>query len=45
MFNAFNHAQFANPAATIGTASAGVISSLLFGTPMRQMQIAMKVNF
>ncbi len=44
-FNALNHPQFAAPGATIGTASAGVISSLLFNTPMRQIQIAMKLNF
>ncbi|HWB98310.1 MAG TPA: TonB-dependent receptor, partial [Bryobacteraceae bacterium] len=45
MFNAFNHPQFASPAASIGTASAGVISSLLYGTPMRQIQLAMKFSF
>jgi hypothetical protein len=45
MFNAFNHPQFAPPAATIGTASAGVISSLLHNTPMRQIQLAMKLSF
>lgn len=44
-FNAFNHPQLAAPGATIGTASAGVISSLLFNTPMRQVQIAMKLSF
>jgi hypothetical protein len=44
-FNALNHPQFAAPGATIGAASAGVISSLLFNTPMRQVQIAMKLSF
>src|SRR5262249_28862545 len=44
-FNALNHPQFAAPGATIGTGSAGVISSLLFNTPMRQIQIAMKLSF
>ncbi|HZT28881.1 MAG TPA: carboxypeptidase regulatory-like domain-containing protein [Bryobacteraceae bacterium] len=45
MFNALNHPQFASPGATIGTASAGVISSLLYNTPMRQIQMAMKLSF
>lgn len=45
MFNALNHPQFAGPGATIGAASAGVISSLLYNTPMRQIQLAMKLNF
>jgi hypothetical protein len=44
-FNAFNHPQFAGPGATIGTATAGVISNLLYNTPMRQIQFAMKLNF
>jgi hypothetical protein len=44
-FNALNHPQFAGPGSTIGTATAGVISSLLYNTPMRQIQIAMKLNF
>lgn len=44
-FNALNHPQFAGPGSTIGTASAGVISSLLYNTPMRQIQIAMKLAF
>ncbi|HEX5084123.1 MAG TPA: hypothetical protein VFY40_18910, partial [Blastocatellia bacterium] len=44
-FNAFNHAQFAAPGNTIGNASAGVISSLLFGATARQIQIAMKLRF
>jgi hypothetical protein len=45
IFNAFNHPQFANPASVIGTANAGVITSLLFNTPMRQIQFAMKLAF
>ncbi|MFN7929498.1 MAG: hypothetical protein U0Y68_16445 [Blastocatellia bacterium] len=44
-FNAFNHAQFANPSATIGTAAAGTITSLLFGATARQIQVAMKLKF
>lgn len=44
-FNAFNHPQFSGPGSTIGTATAGVISSLLYNTPMRQIQLAMKVSF
>jgi hypothetical protein len=44
-FNAFNHPQFAGPGNTIGTASAGVISSLLFNTPARQIQLALKLSF
>jgi hypothetical protein len=45
MFNALNHAQFAAPGTSIGTATAGVISSLLYNTPMRQIQLAMKLSF
>ena len=45
MFNAFNHPLFAGPASSIGASNAGVISSLLFGTPMRQIQLAMKLSF
>jgi hypothetical protein len=45
MFNAINRAQFGAPGATIGTATAGVISSLLYNTPMRQIQLAMKLSF
>jgi hypothetical protein len=44
-FNALNHPQFAGPGSSIGTATAGIISSLLYNTPMRQIQIAMKLNF
>jgi hypothetical protein len=45
MFNALNHPQFAGPGSTIGAATAGVISSLLYNTPMRQIQLAMKLSF
>jgi hypothetical protein len=45
LFNAFNTPQFAAPASTIGAAGAGVISALLFNTPMRQIQLAMKFTF
>jgi hypothetical protein len=49
-FNVLNHPQFAHDLGgtanrTIGTASAGTISSLLFGSPMRQIQLAMKLSF
>jgi hypothetical protein len=45
VFNALNTPQFGQPASTIGSAGVGVISSLLFGTPMRQIQLAMKLEF
>jgi len=45
LFNAFNHPQSAGPGSSIDTATAGVISSLLFNSPMRQIQIAMKLSF
>jgi hypothetical protein len=41
-FNAFNHANFNNPNASIGTAQAGVISS---AAPARISQLAAKVTF
>lgn len=42
MFNAFNHANFNNPNATIGSQQAGVVS----GTgPARVMQMALKLLF
>lgn len=41
-FNAFNHANFTNPGATIGTSTAGVISST---QPPRVMQVAVKILF
>src|SRR5712691_11604230 len=44
-FNAFNHPQFSGPGSSIGAATASVISSLLYNTPMRQIQIAMKLSF
>jgi hypothetical protein len=44
-FNALNHPQFAAPGNSIGSGSAGVISSLLFNSPMRQIQLAMKLSF
>jgi hypothetical protein len=42
-FNAFNHANFALPNASIGTAAAGTISGTV-GTP-RQNQVALKLLF
>jgi len=42
MFNAFNHANFSNPNASIGSATAGVISAT--GTA-RSMQLALKLTF
>ncbi len=44
-FNALNHPQFGAPGRTLGAADQGVISSLLFNTPMRQVQLAMKLSF
>ena len=41
-FNSFNNTRFNNPNATIGAATAGVISSTL---PARVMQMAMKLTF
>jgi hypothetical protein len=47
MFNFVNHPQFATASAntTLGNAQAGVLSSLLFGSSMRQIQFAMKLSF
>jgi hypothetical protein len=45
VFNAVNHPQFGKPGTTLGASDQGVISSLLFNTPMRQIQIAMKFMF
>jgi hypothetical protein len=42
MFNAFNHANFADPNASIGSAVAGQISST---APARIMQVALKAVF
>jgi hypothetical protein len=44
-FNALNHPQFAAPANSIGAPNTGVISSLLFNSPMRQIQLVMKLSF
>jgi hypothetical protein len=44
-FNLLNHPVFANPASTIGSSTAGTISSLQPFTPMRQLQLALKVRF
>jgi carboxypeptidase family protein len=44
-FNALNHPQFAAPGNNIGSGTAGVISALLFNSPMRQIQLAMKLSF
>jgi hypothetical protein len=44
-FNLLNHPVFANPNATIGSANAGLITSLLSLTPMRQVQVALKLKF
>jgi OFA family oxalate/formate antiporter-like MFS transporter len=44
-FNSLNHLQFAGPARTLGASDQGVITSLLFNTPMRQVQLVMKLNF
>ena len=41
-FNAFNHAQFNNPGATLGVGSFGVISS---ARPGRIIQLGLKYNF
>ena len=42
MFNTFNHTNFNNPSATIGSSSAGVISATY---PSRIMQMALKLSF
>ena len=44
-FNLLNHPAFANPFSNIDSASAGRISSLMSFTPMRQLQVALKVRF
>jgi Carboxypeptidase regulatory-like domain len=41
-FNTFNHTNFGNPNVSIGTASAGIISS---AASARIVQLAMKLNF
>jgi hypothetical protein len=48
MFNLPNHPQFqvdTGGPRTIGNAQAGVLQSLLFGSSMRQIQLAMKLSF
>ncbi len=42
-FNAFNHAQFAIPASTIGASGVGTITSTTH--PARQIQLVLKLNF
>ena len=44
-FNLLNSPAFANPANTIDSANAGTISSLMPVTPMRQIQLGLKVRF
>jgi hypothetical protein len=44
-FNLLNHPVFANPASTIDAPNAGTISSLMPLTPMRQLQMGVKVRF
>lgn len=44
-FNALNQPQFGKPGSTLGASDQGVISALLFNTPMRQIQFAMKLSF
>ena len=44
-FNLFNHPAFANPNANIGAANVGTITSLLSLTPMRQVQLGIKMKF
>jgi hypothetical protein len=42
-YNLFNHPQFQFPGATIGTASAGVISAT--AVPNRILQMALRLSF
>ena len=42
-FNVFNHPQFGQPNGTVGTSSAGTITSIV-GNP-RQMQLALRIQF
>ena len=44
-FNLLNHPVFANPASNIQAGAAGTISSLMPFTPMRQLQLGLKVRF
>jgi hypothetical protein len=46
VFNLLNHPVFANPVSTtIGTANVARITSLLPNTPMRQVQLGLKLRF
>src|SRR5262249_49927115 len=45
MFNALHHPPFGTPGRNLGASDQGVTSSLLFSTPMRQIQLAMKLAF
>ena len=42
-FNVFNHPQFGQPKASVGTSSAGTITSIV-GNP-RQMHVALRIQF
>jgi hypothetical protein len=44
-FNLFNHANFGNPSATLGTAAFGSITGLAAGTNNRQIQVGGKLAF
>ena len=44
-FNVLNHPTFANPASNFQAGNAGTISSLMPFTPMRQLQLGLKVRF
>jgi hypothetical protein len=44
-FNVLNHPTFANPASNFQASNAGTISSLMPFTPMRQLQLGLKVRF
>ena len=44
-FNVLNHPTFANPVSNIAAGNAGAISSLMPFTPMRQLQLGLKVRF
>jgi hypothetical protein len=44
-FNVFNHPVYNNPSNCIDCSGSGTITSLLYGTSMRQMQIGARVTF
>jgi hypothetical protein len=44
-FNLLNHPAFANPVSNITATNVGTISSLMPFTPMRQLQLGLKVRF